>query len=68
MIFLEKLFYLSTPEQYSKVLEDFKTTVITEFGDISDSLFIKNEIIEIDKRIAYFIGRQEKVSQTIQKI
>ena len=60
--FFGKVFYLSTAEEYSKVLDDFKTTVITEFGDISDSLFIKNEISEIDKRIAYFIGRQEKLT------
>jgi len=60
--FFGEVFYLSTAEKYSKVLEDFKTTVITEFGDISDSLFIKNEISEIDKRIAYFIGRQKKLA------
>jgi thiol-disulfide isomerase/thioredoxin len=60
--FFGEVFYLSTTEKYSKVLEDFKTTVITEFCDISDSLFIKNEISEIDKRIAYFIGRQEKLA------
>ena len=60
--FFGEVFYLSTAEQYSKVLEDFKTTVITEFGNISDSLFIKNEITEIDKRIAYFIGRQGKLA------
>jgi len=60
--FFGEVFYLSTAAEYSKVLDDFKTTVITEFGDISDSLFIKNEIAEIDKRIAYFIGRQEKLA------
>ena len=60
--FFGKVFYLSTAEEYSKVLDDFKTTVITEFGDISDSLFIKNEISEIDKRIVYFIGRQKKLA------
>ena len=60
--FFGEVFYMSTTEQYSKVLEDFKTTVITKFGDISDSLFIKNEIEEIDKNIAYLIGRQEKLA------
>lgn len=60
--FFGKMFYLNTAEEYSKILDDFKTTVITEFSDISDSLFIKNEIAEIDKRIAYFIGRQEKLA------
>ena len=60
--FFGEVFYLSTAEEYGKVLGDFKTTVITKFGDISDSLFIKNEIVEIDKRIASFIRRQEKLA------
>jgi len=60
--FFGEVFYMSTTEQYSKVLEDFKTTVITKFGDISDSQFIKNEITEIDKSIAYFIARQKKLA------
>ncbi len=60
--FFGEVFYLSDSDEYSKFLDDFKTTVLTEFGDISDSLFIKNEIAEIDKRIAYFIGRQKKLA------
>ena len=44
--FFGKVFYLNTAEEYSKILDDFKTTVIAEFSDISDSLFIKNELLD----------------------
>ncbi len=66
--FFGEVFYMSTTEQYSKVLEDFKTTVINKFGDISDSLFFKNEIAEIDKSIAYFIERQEKLADYTEDV
>ena len=43
--FFGEVFYLSTTEEYSKVLEDFKTTMLVELLDgvdgLSDSLFIK---------------------------
>ena len=68
--FLGEVFYLSTAEKYSKVLSDFKATVMTELiqFNISDSLFIKNEIAEIDKRIAYFIGKQKTLSTYTEDI
>ena len=44
--FFGKVFYLSNVQEYKGILEDYKTAVILEFGKITDSTFIKNEIIE----------------------
>jgi len=61
--FFGKVFYLSNTEKYKGILEDYKTSVINEFGKIKDSIFIKNEIAELDKSIANFISRQGKLSE-----
>jgi len=61
--FFGKVFYLSSSEEYKGILEDYKTAIILEFGKITDSTFIKNEIAELDKSIANFISRQGKLSQ-----
>ena len=61
--FFGEVFYLSNKEEYKGILEDYKTAVIIEFGKITDSTFIKNEIAELDKSIANFISRQGKLSE-----
>ena len=61
--FFGKVFYLSNMQEYKGILEDYKTAVILEFGKITDSTFIKNEIAELDKSIANFISRQGKLSE-----
>jgi len=61
--FFGKVFYLNNAEEYKGILEDYKTAVIIEFGKITDSTFIKNEITELDKSIANFISQQNKLSE-----
>jgi len=61
--FFGKVFYLSNMQEYKGILEDYKTAVILEFGKITDSTFIKNEITELDKNITNFISRQDKLSK-----
>jgi thiol-disulfide isomerase/thioredoxin len=57
-----KIYYLSSAEEYKAHLDSYKSSVINEFGDITDSTFINSELDGIDKDIAYFIGRQDKLS------
>ena len=61
--FYGKVFYLSSSEEYKTILDEYKTSLINEFGDIEDSLFIKYEINDIDNNIDYYISRQEKLSE-----
>ena len=38
--FFGKVYYMSSAEEYKAYLDDYKTSVIKEFGDITDSIFI----------------------------
>jgi thiol-disulfide isomerase/thioredoxin len=58
-----EVYYISSTEEYQTYLENYKTSVINEFNRITDSTFINSEISNIDKDIAYFIGRQKKMTE-----
>ena len=58
-----EVYYMSSAEEYKAYLDSYKTSVVNEFGDITDSTFINNEIISIDKDIVYLIGRQKEVAE-----
>ena len=61
--FFGEVYYMSSAEEYKAYLDSYKTSVINEIGDITDSTFINSEITGIDKDIVYFIGRQEKLAE-----
>ena len=61
--FFGEVYYMSSAEEYKAYLDSYKTSVINEFGGITDSTFINSEITGIDKDIDYFIGRQEKLAE-----
>lgn len=61
--FFGEVFYLSSSEEYKTILDEYKISLINEFGAIMDSSFIKRELTGIDKSIAYYISRQEKLSK-----
>ena len=61
--FFGKVFYMSSAKEYKNTLDSFKIAVINEFGKITDSTFIKSEVTELDKSIANFISRQDKLSK-----
>jgi len=61
--FFGEVYYMSNTEEYKTYLDSYKTSVINEFGDITDSTFINSEITDIDKNIVYFIERQEKLAE-----
>ena len=61
--FFGEVYYMSSAEEYKAYLDSYKTSVINEIGDITDSTFINSVITGIDKDIVYFIGRQEKLAE-----
>ena len=61
--FFGEAYYMSSAEEYKAYLDNYKITVINEFGNITDSTFINSEITGIDKDIEYFIGRQGKLAK-----
>jgi len=61
--FFGEVYYMSNTEEYKAYLDSYRTSVIKEFGNITDSTFINNEITGINKDIVYFIGRQEKLAE-----
>ena len=66
--FFGEVFYLSNVEKYKEILENYKTTVFSEFKTIKDSVFIKNEIIELEKSISNFISQQDKLSKYTEDV
>ncbi len=66
--FFGEVFYLSNLEEYKAILDTFKNDVFEEFGTITDSTFIKNEITELDKSISNFINRQNKLSKYTEDV
>ncbi|HIE73213.1 MAG TPA: redoxin domain-containing protein [Flavobacteriales bacterium] len=61
--FLGEVFYLSNVKEYKAILDTFREDVLEEFGTITDSIFIKDQISGLDKNIDYFIERQEKLAE-----
>ena len=61
--FFGEVYYMRSAEEYKAYLDSYKTSIINEFGDITDSTFINSEITGIDKDVEYFIGRQEKLAE-----
>ena len=66
--FFGEVFYLSNLEEYKAILDTFKNDVFEEFGTITDSTFIKNEITELDKSISNFINRKNKLSKYTEDV
>lgn len=56
-------FYLNDSAQYSKILDKFREKIINELAAIQDSLFINNEMSDIDDKLEYYKSRQLKISK-----
>lgn len=66
--FFGEVFYMVPAEEYKKILDNFRNDVITEFGSISDSAFIKSEITALENSISNYIKKQDKLSKYTQDI
>ena len=66
--FWGETYYISTANEYKESLEQFKSVLINSFGEITDSVFINNEIEDINEMIDYFIKRQSKLSDYSKNI
>ena len=60
--FRGETYYMSTANEYKENLYQFKSALINEFGEITDSIFINHEIEDVDEMIDYFIKQQSKLS------
>ncbi|MEE2700515.1 MAG: TlpA disulfide reductase family protein [Bacteroidota bacterium] len=66
--FFGEVFYMTSANEYNVFLDNFKNEVIAEFGSISDSAFIKNEIAVLEKSIANYITKQDKLTGYSQDV
>ena len=61
--FFGEKFYLSNKEEYKATLDSFKNNVVNLFGEMTDSIFIKDQLDKIDKGISGYISQQDKLSK-----
>jgi len=61
--FLGKEFYMKNSEEYKTFMQEYKTSITNELGNIKDSSFIKNEVSSIDRMINYYSAQQESLSE-----
>jgi len=61
--FYGKVYYLGSPEEYKALLDEYKSTLFSEFNAIKDSFFIQREMAYIDQSLARYIRDQEKTSE-----
>ena len=61
--FFGEVYYIGSTEEYKAYLDAYASSLINELNEIKDTVFINNEISNIDKDIAYFTGRQKKMTE-----
>jgi thiol-disulfide isomerase/thioredoxin len=66
--FLGEVLYLSNVEEYKAILDIFKNDVFEEFGTITDSSFIKEQIAGLDEMSNMFIDQQEKLADYTEDV
>ena len=66
--FFGEVSYMVPTEEYKMILDNFRNDVIAEFGSISDSAFIKNEMAELEKSISNYMQQQDKLSKYTQDV
>ena len=66
--FLGEVLYLSNLEEYKAILDIFKNDVFEEFGTITDSSFIKEQIAGLDEMSNMFIDQQEKLADYTEDV
>lgn len=66
--FFGEVLYMVSTEEYKMILNTFRNDVIAEFGSISDSNFIKNEMAELEKSISNYMQQQDKLSKYTQDV
>ena len=66
--FFGEVFYMVPAEEYKMILNNFRVDVIEELGSISDSVFIKNEIEELETSISRYIKEQEKLTKYTEDV
>jgi thiol-disulfide isomerase/thioredoxin len=63
--FLGEAYYMSSPEEYGSFLNEYKSMMSAELKLLPDSIFIANELSNIDQNIAYYTKRQARYQESI---
>jgi len=61
--FYGKVYYLGSSQEYKTLLDEYKTSLFNECGEIKDSIFINREMAYIDKSLARYVREQEEISE-----
>ena len=61
--FFGENYYISNLKEYKEELESYKSKITDQLSEIQDSIFINNEILDIDNIISYLLERKEKLSE-----
>ena len=65
--FYGEVYYLGSPEEYKAFLDKFKSLLLNELETIKDSLFIKNEMSDIDEGIANYARRHKEFQEQLSE-
>jgi thiol-disulfide isomerase/thioredoxin len=59
--FYGKDYYMSSAEEYKEILNSFKISLINKVSKITDSTFVNNQIIKLEKNINSAVEQQKKL-------
>ena len=60
--FYGKDYYMSSAEEYKEILNSFKISLINKVSKITDSTFVNNQIIKLEKNINSAVEQQKKLA------
>lgn len=61
--FYGEAYYLGSLNEYKVSLDKYKSPLLEELSVVKDSSFIKNEMFKIEKGIARYVSRKEKLEE-----
>ncbi len=56
-----KEFYLGSADEYKSFLDKYKKNLTDELKEVGDSFFMKKEISDIERTIAFYISKQSRI-------
>jgi thiol-disulfide isomerase/thioredoxin len=64
--FFGEAYYMSSPEEYEAFLDEYKSLLSKEMESLQDSLFIANELTNIDNNTSYYAKRQARFQENLR--
>ena len=59
--FYGKVYYMSSAEEYREILDSYRIAIVNKVSKITDSTFVNNEIIKLEKNINSAAEQQNKL-------